>query len=267
MTVYLDYLYIQNFVFDLVLIIQTKFLSKLPLKISRAIIASIISSAYVCVLVITKQSQLNYFWIKVLLSFLVVYISFKPNSIAKYLKATALFYISSILTLGVSILISQMLCDGKSQNLVTKFAVYLAVLLITYVVTKQFWKVYRFNIKENRLNIPVEMNISGENYIYNAFMDTGNTVYSYELGVPVVFAEYLSLKQKYDVQKLPSAKITVSTISKKSSEKVMLVKGKLKDKYVRFGVVFVDTKLNKDNDYNMILNYKMFEENMGGICI
>ena len=143
----------------------------------------------------------------------------------------------------------------------------MAVLLITYVVTKQFWKVYRFNIKEDRLNIPVEMNISGENYIYNAFMDTGNTVYSYELGVPVVFAEYLSLKQKHDVQKLPSAKITVSTISKKSSEKVMLVKGKLKDKYVRFGVVFVDTKLNKDNDYNMILNYKMFEENMGGICI
>ena len=61
--------------------------------------------------------------------------------------------------------------------------------------------------------------------------------------------------------------IPVSTISKMSNEKAVLLKGKMLGKEIKIGVVFVENKLNKDNAYNMILNYKMFEENLGGICV
>lgn len=267
MTVYLDYLFIENFIFDLILITQTKFLSKLSLKIGRAIAACFISSMYVCILIVTKQSQLNCAFSKILLSFVIVYIAFKPNSISKYMKTTAVFYISSILTLGVSIMVSKLLCDGEKQNLVTKMVVYILVTFITYVVTQQFWKIYKFNIKSKNLNIPVEIMLSGKKYTYTGFLDTGNTVYSYELGVPIVFAEYISDEQKKDIKNLECTDIMVSTISKKTSEKAILVKGKIHEKEVKFGVIFVENRLNKNREYNMILNYQMFEENLGGISV
>ena len=267
MTVYLDYLFVQNFIFDLILIVQTKFLSKIQLDAKRAIFSSIVSSIYICVLVVTKQPQLNYFGSRILLSFVIVYIAFKPESLEKYIKITAVFYVSLILTLGISVFVSQMLCDGKRQELVSKVVVYLVVLLLTFVVTKQFWKIYKFNIKKQNLNMAVEVTISGHKYIYNGFMDTGNTVYSYELGVPIVFAEYISDEQKNEIRKLSYVDIPVSTISKMSNEKAVLLKGKMLGKEIKIGVVFVENKLNKDNAYNMILNYKMFEENLGGICV
>jgi len=134
--------------------------------------------------------------------------------------------------------------------------------------TKQFWRIYKNKLSSMSLIQQVTLNIENTQYTYNGFLDTGNTVKSYELGVPVVFAEYLNEEQKNKVERLPQYTVVVSTISKQSREKVVLIeKAKIGNRIAKIGVVFINAKLNKNNKYNMILNYELFEELLGGIHI
>ncbi len=267
MTVYIDYLFIQSMILDFVIIAQTSALSREKLKICRAALAAFLSAIYICVVIIAKLDILNYFLCKIVLSFVIVYVAFIPKTTLKYLKLVVLFYLSSILTVGATTFVSSLLCEGKYQDSVSKIVVYMVSLLVTYVCTNKFWKIYKYNLNKEKLNLNVEIFLNGKKYKYLGFMDTGNTVYSYELGVPIVFAEYLTDEQKNDVSKKVFSTVYVSTISKMSNEKAVLVDGVVEGQKMKFGVVFVENKLNKNGDYNMVLNYKMFEEKLGGIVI
>lgn len=267
MTIYIDYLFIQSFVLDFVILLQTKLLSKEKFKAYKGVIACIISGIYTCLAITLSLEVLNYFWCKIFLSFVIIYIAFTPKTTKKHIKLVSIFYLSSILNVGSAVFVSEILCEGKYQTFLCKIVVYCISLLVTYVVSEKFWQIYKCKINSVNLYIPVEVMLSGKKYMYSGFIDTGNTVYSYELGVPIVFAEYLTDEQKILVKKQEKTSVAVSTISKKSLEKAILVDGVIQGKRIKFGVVFVDSTLNKAGNYNMVLNFKLFEEKLGGICI
>lgn len=267
MTIYIDYLFIQSFVLDFVILLQTKLLSRISLKIYKGLLACTVSGVYICLVIALKLEIFNYFWCKVFLSFVIVYIAFTPKDLKKYIKLVSIFYLSSILNVGSAVFVSEILCEGKYQTLVCKIMVYSISLLVTYVVSEKFWKIYKYNVNSSKLYVPVEISVAGNNYTYLGFMDTGNTVYSYELGVPIVFAEYLTEAQKAVAKKQESLNVAVSTISNKSYEKAILVNSVIEGRRIKLGVVFVESTLNKDGNYNMVLNYRLFEEKLGGICI
>lgn len=267
MTIYIDYLFIQSFVLDFVILLQTKLLSKEKFKVYKGVIACIVSGIYTCLAITLSLEVLNYFWCKICLSFVTTYIAFTPKTTKKYIKLVSTFYLASILNVGSAVFVSEILCEGKYQTFLCKIVVYCISLLVTYVVSEKFWKIYRLEINSSKLYIPVEVVLSGRRYMYTGFMDTGNTVYSYELGVPIVFAEYLTDEQKKMTKSLEQTSVAVSTISKKSVEKAMLVDSVIQGKKIKLGVVFVDNTLNKDGNYNMVLNFKLFEEKLGGISI
>jgi len=268
MTVFIDYIFLENALYNLVIILQTAFLCRIKIRKPRICVASFVGSLYVCIMVWLGLDFLNYFWCKLTLSFVLVYISFEPKELGKYLKLVGTYYLATVINVGGCMVVNQMIVKDESINLVTKFVVYSIALALTYVYTKQFWKIYKNNLNSRTLIKEVTLNICGKKYIYNGFLDTGNTVKSYELGVPVIFAEYLDKEQRTKIQQLPKSSVSVSTISKQSQEDVVLIeKAKIGNAYVNVGVVFVESKLNRNNKYNMILNYELFEEDLGGIHI
>lgn len=268
MSVFIDYVFLENIVYNFVIILQTAFLSRVDVKKRRFVFASTIGSIYVCIMVCLSLDFFNYFWCKLLLSFVIVYIAFIPQDIGKYLKLIGIYYLATIINVGGCVFVSQMIVKEKEISITTKVIIYIISLLITYLYTKEFWKIYKNNISKNHLIQKVTLNISRKRYTYLGFLDTGNTVKCYELGVPVIFAEYLNNEQKEIIEKQPKYNVNVSTISKQSQEKVILVEqAVIGGKLVDVGVVFVDKKLNKNNEYNMILNYELFENKLGGIKI
>lgn len=268
MLVYIDYIFIENLLYNLVIILQTSFLSRFKINKKRNIFASLIGSIYVCIMVLLKMDFLNYFWCKVALSFVIVFVAFKPKNIGNYLKLIGIYYLATIINVGGCIVVSQMLVKTEKINIITKTVVYIVSLTATYMYTKQFWKIYKTSLSKKELIKKVILNIQDNVYIYNGFLDTGNTVKSYELNVPIIFAEYLSLEQKQIIKKQPQYVVNVSTIIKQGQEKAIYVKNaKVGNKYVDVGVVFVDGRLNKNNKYNMILNFELFEDSLGGIHI
>ena len=268
MTIFIDYIFIENILYNLVIILQTAFLARIKIKKLRACLASLVGSGYVCVMILLNLNILNYFWCKLILSFVVLYVAFVPKNIGMCLKLIGIYYLATIINVGGCIVVNQMLIKGENTTISVKIVVYTISLVLTYIYTKLFWKIYKNKLGNISLIQQVTINIQNKKYSYNGFLDTGNTVWNYELGVPVVFAEYLNEEQKNIVEKIPKYSVTVSTISKQSQEKVVLVrKARIGTCFADIGVVFVDKKLNKNDRYNMILNYELFEEKLGGIHI
>lgn len=268
MTVFIDYIFIENIIYNFVIVLQTAILARISIKKVRLLGASALGSLYVCMLVIFQLDFLNYFWCKLLLSFVLVYIAYNPEEISKYFKLIGIYYLATIVNLGTCIFVSQMIINDNQSGVITKIITYSVSLVLSYIYTNQFWKIYKNVIRKNVLIQNVVLEINKKRYVYKGFLDTGNTVKSYELGLPVIFAEYLDYEQKEIIDSLPKYNVGVSTISKQSQEQAVLVKNAVVDStIVDVAVVFVNNKLTRNNKYNLILNYELFEDKLGGIKI
>ena len=137
---------------------------------------------------------------------------------------------------------------------------------------RRMWKIYKSNIKEDTLIYEVEISLGRKTYTYKAFLDTGNNVFSNVYDVPVIFAELLNKEMLLELDKKESFEIRTVTLSNESSKRAYIfdkVKIRNKDKIwnVKAAIVFEKVKLSKDKTYNMLLNYILYTQSLGGIKI
>lgn len=269
MTIYLDYLFIENIIFDFIILKEVAEISKVGHKNKRLIFASIVSSLYILIMLVCKLIELNYFVSKVLLAFITVYIAFKPRNVTTYIKLILTFFMVSIVNVGILIVIKNLL---GIDNLIgiTKILIYCFVYVTGKLVLFKFWKIYSTNVTKETLNYTVELKLGINKYIYEGFLDTGNTVYSH--GMPVIFAEIVDenmLKVLNEKEYFLTKTVTLGSVTTKKAyifEDILVSNGN--DNWcVKAGVVFENNKMSKFNNYNMILNYILYTESMGGIKI
>lgn len=188
MKIYLDYLFLENFLITVILIIETKMISKVSSKKSNVIISGLISAIYVVIMIIFKVQALNITILKITLSIVIVYLAFRPKTLKVQIKLMFIYYLLSIVNLGAVIFAKSLfnLRKGYLSNLI----IYCTGLALSYVSIKHLWRIYKNNIKMNSLIYDVTINVLGSRYKYKAFLDTGNSVYSSEMKAPIIFANY-----------------------------------------------------------------------------
>lgn len=271
MIVYLDYVFIENFIIDFVMLKETAYLSRRNIKSSKGILAAIVSSVYVILLMLFKIQALNYIVSKLVLVIIIVYIAFLPKRIDEYIKLVIVFVGVSILNVGTLMVITSFL-NLQEPNIFLKLCVYITSALISRFYMKGLWTLYKRQIKEEDLLYEVNIQLSSKKYCYKAFLDTGNSVYSYTYNLPVIFAEILDKEMLTDLENETFFTINTLTLSGESSKKAYVLEDVVirKKDYkwkVKVGIVFDDTKLSKDGSYNMLLNYHLYAQELGGIKI
>lgn len=274
MTIYLDYIFIENFLIDYILLKETSYIARKEVPRKRAVISAIIASSYVVLMMYFKIQEFNYLICKMLLVIIMIYISFQPEKTNEYIKIIALFFLISVINVGTLTVLTNLL-NLQSSNILLKVNVYAISLFFSKFFTNHMWKLYKREIKNDDLIYEVKMQLGKQAYKYNAFLDTGNNVYSYTYNVPVIFAEILEdnmlseLKNKEDKECFNIRTVTLSSESEKQAyifDNIEITK-KEKIWHVKAAVVFERSKLSKDNSYNMLLNYILYTQNLGGIKI
>ena len=271
MELYIDYIFIENFIIDTIILKETANISKKEAKNKHIILASIISSGYVVIMLVFKIQLLNFVICKVLLGGIMVYISFRPKTAMQYIKITGLFFLVAIINLG-TINIIMNLFNIEVLNFLTKVLIYICGLYISKIQLQDMWKIFRQNIKVQELVYDVNLKVGNKQFSYKAFLDTGNNVYSYTYKMPVIFARVDDKSILKELKKLESFDITTVTLASQSKkiayvfDNIEISKGE--DVWrVKAGVVFENFNLSNRKDYNMILNYLLFTEELGGIKI
>ena len=269
MTIYLDYIFIENFIIDFILFKETASIARKETKTKYTLIATTIASFYVVVMMYCRLQELNYLICKLLLAICVIYICFKPENVREYIKLIAIFCLVNVINVGVIVSIKNIL-NLSEVNMSVKIIVYISSFLISKYFIGYMWTIYKRKIKEDDLIYDVTIKIGNKDYEYRAFLDTGNSVFSYTYNIPVIFAElidiecltFLDKKQKFNINT-----VTLSNNQQKTAyifDEIKIKKNNMKW-CVKGAVVFEKTKFSKD--YNMLLNYILYTNDMGGIKI
>lgn len=271
MVIYLDYIFIENFFIDYILLKETANVARKNVKNRHIVIASLIAAIYITIMLYFKIQLFNYCICKVLLVIVMIYISFKPKRIKEHLKLTNIFFLMSVINVGTITVLTNIL-NLQNGNGTINIIVYITSFIFSRYFTGYMWKIYKSKIKSEELIYKAIINIGGKKYIYKAFLDTGNNVFSYTYNLPVLFAELvdedmlnaLEKEEKFVIKTMTLSQVTNKTAYILDNVEIMQNGNNWK---VKVAVVFERMKLSKDSSYNMLLNYNLYAQELGGIKI
>ena len=265
MNYYLEYIFLENVIVNLVLLSLVNIFTKSNAKKLNIILSSIFSSIYSTVIVILN---LDMFIIKLLLIIFVVYIAYNPKSISKYLKIVAYYLFLNYLYLGIIIGITLMF-SISIENIIFKILVYCISAIILYLLNKFMWKMWKTNIKKDKLTYTI--NIKGQE-IY-CFVDTGNMVKNYQYNLDVIFLDkkwYEVLSKKNILNKRVDTYIHSvigdSVIAGYIIKDLEVYKNKKRIKVIdKIIISFSNQTINIFNKYTGIIGYDTYLENLEGV--
>lgn len=182
MKIYIELVFIVNFLLDFIILYGTKKLLKLNKSNKRLLLASIIGSLST-IIVFLKITNIILIILKILLSLILITVSFGKNNI---FINTFYFYLISIIVGGTIYLFDL----NKSLYFNYLILIILSPIII-YLLIKELNK-HRLNINDKYL---VEITISKNKYKLEGFIDTGNRLSSPIKKEPVIL---VNLKINYN---------------------------------------------------------------------
>lgn len=195
MTVYLDIIFLENFILNFIILYAVSLVIKEKACCIKLMIASLIGASYVIIYyLINFQSKWNLIF-KIILSVVMVYISFMPKSFKEFIKQITFFYLVSFVFGGASLGVIYMVNAGKISirngiivgNYTLK-TIFIGVILAFTIITVAFKFVKnRISKKDLFCNIKIIINQSKINV--KAVIDTGNFLKEPITNIPVIVVE------------------------------------------------------------------------------
>ena len=102
MTIYIDIVLIENLIMNFIILMATGLVLKEDIKIIRFLIASLIGAIYSIVGYMSILEIYSNMVLKIILSIVIVYISFNPQSFKKMWKNLLIFYLTSFVFGGAA---------------------------------------------------------------------------------------------------------------------------------------------------------------------
>ena len=200
MTIYIDIIFLENFILNLILLYAVGIETKTKIKHYRIIIASLVGSIYAIILYVIKNKFLCSIVMKFLLSIVMVYICFETKSIKKLFKTLIYFYLTSFVFGGGALALIYMVNTGKIsiqngiiQGRYTILTIMTGV-IIAFIFIIIVFRLIKSKISKNDLICNIEIRINNKEVKTKAMVDTGNLLKEPITNVPVVIVEHSLLK-------------------------------------------------------------------------
>ena len=153
MTVYLDVIFLENIVINYIILYVTGLISKSKIKQNKLLLGALIGAIYSIIYYLIKLKIYSSFIIKIILSIVIIYVSFKSNNYKDLLKKVLLFYLTSFVFGGAIIAIIYM---ADSQNITIQNGVlvgnYTIKTILIGVIIAYFTILIAFKIIKNKIS-------------------------------------------------------------------------------------------------------------------
>lgn len=262
MKIYIDLVLILNFTFDLILLLTVTYVLKRNVNSYKLILGAFIGSLST-LLLFTNINSFELFIFKVILSILMVIVSFSYRDIRYTLKNISYLYITSII-LGGFLYFLNINFSYKHEGLVfynNGLSINIVFLIIiSPIILKLYAK--QSNELKNNYSKYYKVDIYLNDYIIktNAYLDTGNKLVDPYLKRPVLILN--KKKMIYDINEFKMVLVPYKTISSTSILKCIIadsinIKGFGTKKNVLIGISHEDIKIN---GIDLILNERILED-------
>ena len=195
MTLYVDMIFLENIFMNSIILLATGVILKAPIRILRNLIASTIGSIYAIIIYVSNIEIYSNFFLKLVLSFAIIYVAFKPVNIKSFLKYVVIFYLTSFTFGGVAFALLYfvspqdiLLQDGVLIGTYPMKIILAGGILGFIIITISFKNIKgRLNKKDMFCNIT--LNSSNKKTKITAIIDTGNFLRDPITKIPVIVVE------------------------------------------------------------------------------
>ena len=273
MKVYLDYVFIENFIVNISILYQTSIFTKT--KITK--IKLIVLSVFLSIISIVKSLEIsNNTIIQILAINIVIYLLYLPVNIAIYIKQLMYYYLIYITYIGI-IISTSIFFNIQLNNIYIRILLYIVTACITYIINKYMWKIWINKIKYNNLTYKIIIH-SLDDLTFKVFVDTGNNVrdYSSDLDVIILNSKLYNLKlnnKLIDNKQREVIVLDVLTAIGKNKIKgyifndISIEKGGIEKVVLKKAIIlFIEEKIN-NNEYDGIISYNTYLEKLEGVTI
>ena len=202
MTVYIDVVFLENLILNVIILYATSLIAKMNLKIIRTLISASIGSIYAIMYYIFQIGLYSNIIFKFILSVIMIYVAFNPKEFKTLLKVLILFYLTSFVFGGASLsviyLVNAQRINIQNGMIIGKYTMntILTGIIIAFIVIVIAFKIIKSKISKNDLFCDIRFKINNKEIKTKAMLDTGNLLKEPITNIPVVVAEH---KLLYDV--------------------------------------------------------------------
>ena len=277
MIIYLDIIFVENLFMNYIILYGTGFLQKINMKNFKLIISSAIGAIYAIIEYLRIIPIYSNFLMKALLSIIMIYISYNPQSVSKMCKELLMFYLVSFATGGCALALMYLI-SPKSVILrngvfvgIYPFKIILTAGAVGFIIIQYAFKINKKTLRKKELICNLEIFINKKSIKMKAFIDSGNILKEPISGMPVIVAEkaiiekYLEIKMNGGDETQKIRLIPYNSIGNQNgvmlgikADKV-IIKQKNDKEIINKNVVIglYDKKINKD--YSALIGIELLE--------
>ncbi len=199
MTIYIDVVLIENLIMNFIIILATGLILKEKIKIIRILIASLIGAIYSVVSYMSILEIYSSMILKFILSIVIVYIAFNPQTIKKMWKNILIFYLTSFVFGGAAFAFIYII---KPQDILMKNGLFLGTYplktiilgaIVAFIVIITAFTVVKSKITKKDMFCKIEIMLNNKKIETIAMIDTGNLLKEPITNTPVIVVEHTLL--------------------------------------------------------------------------
>lgn len=199
MTIYIDVVIIENMVMNYIILFATGIVLKTKIKHLRLILASLIGAIYSIITYISSIQIYSNMIMKIILSIIIVYIAYNPQSIKIMWKQLIIFYLTSFVFGGAAFALIYII---KPQEILMRNGLFLGTYplktvilgaIIAFIIIITAFKIVKTKISKKDMFCTINVKINNKEITAKAMIDTGNLLKEPITGKPVVVLEHTIL--------------------------------------------------------------------------
>lgn len=199
MTIYIDVVLIENLIMNFIILLATGLILKEKIKNMRLLLASLLGAIYSVISYLSILEIYASIILKIILSIVMIYVAFNPQTIKKMWKDILLFYLTSFVFGGAAFALIYIV---KPQEILMKNGLFLGTYplktiilgaIIAFIIIMTAFTVVKSKITKKDMFCEVEIQLNGKVIETTAMIDTGNLLKEPITNTPVVVVEHTLL--------------------------------------------------------------------------
>ena len=199
MTIYIDVVFLENLVMNSIILVASGIILKKKMKWIRIILASSLGAIYTIIGYISVLEIYSNLILKVILSILIIYIAFNPQTVKQLWKDVLIFYLTSFVFGGVAFALIYVV---KPQDILMKNGLFLGtyplktVLLaaiVAFIILIAAFAIVKTKFSKKDMFCEVEVELNNKKIKTRAMIDTGNLLKEPITNTPVIVLEHTLL--------------------------------------------------------------------------
>lgn len=259
MKIYLDYIFLINFLFDFILLTGVSFILKRNVSKLKLFFGSLFGS-FSFFIILFDISSLVFFFLKMFLGFVMIIITFSYKNIRYTMNNFVYLIILSVLVGGSLYLFKieysyshigmLFFKSGKTLDLVILF---LGALLVTVLYSRFINRVR----KDNKFKYDVTLYLDDNKFCFKSFYDTGNDLTYFNRPVIIMNKDFGSIFNTQKIYYIPFATVEGTGVMKAVKLRKIYVSGKGFFENIYLGISNDKFHLG---ECDIILNVNLWEE-------